>query len=234
MAHSAGVVRCSGARRIWTLGLDTPVTEELHRYELLVPPGCRLVKPWKVSKDGFATMGPPATAEELRNHRDGLYNVRGRHAFWDGKSYNNIIAQHRRPSAKAGNPGGIQHRPRRQPPIPHPLPAALPEFELLLEQFVLREDGDPDDSRGLLVALRASQATAAAAAREEAEIAAAIQAAAALAANPQPVVGDSNDDIDWDNLANSSDDDNGVGRDGAVKGPGVIYLESTIRLVFSF
>ncbi|KAI4994495.1 hypothetical protein ZWY2020_034136 [Hordeum vulgare] len=209
----------------WTLRLDTPVTEELHRYELLVPPGCRLVKPWKVSKDGFATMGPPATAEELRNHRDGLYNVRGRHAFWDGKSYN-IIAKAPAPGKAATR--RIQRPPRRHrqsPPLRRPA-----EFELLLEQFVLREDGDLT-TIGLLVASRASQRLPGG--RGGGGIAGDPAANKAMA-NPQPVVGDSNDDIDWDNLANSSDDDNGVGRDGAVKGPGVIYLESTIRLVFSF
>ena len=59
-------------------------------------------------------------------------------------------------------------------------PAVPAEYEVPPEQFVLREDGDPDDSPGLLVAMRASPATAAAtavaaAARKEAEITAAIQ-----------------------------------------------------------
>ena len=52
-------------------------------------------------------------------------------------------------------------------------------MELPPEQLVLREDGDPDDTPGYLVALRAS-AAAAAAAREAAEQAATIQAAAAI------------------------------------------------------
>ncbi|KAE8796662.1 hypothetical protein D1007_28284 [Hordeum vulgare] len=217
----------------WPLSLDTPVTEELHRYELLVPPGCRLAKPWKVSKDGYATMGPPSMVEELRNHHGGRHNIRGRHEFWDDKNYNDVIAQHRRPSAAAGNPDGIQRRPRRRAPVPQPLPAALPECELLPEQFVLRKDGDPGDSPGLPVALRASQATATAAteaeaAREEEEIAAAIQEAAALVANPRPVVGDGDDedvDIDSDNLANNSDDEDGADEDDAVDGSDVVYLD---------
>ncbi|KAE8805012.1 hypothetical protein D1007_19034 [Hordeum vulgare] len=200
MAYSAGG-SSSGAggapESNWPLSLDTPAKEEVHRYELLVPPGCRLAKPWKVSKDGYTTPGPAAMSVELRNHRGGRYNVRGRHDFWDDKSYNDVIAQHQRASVATGNPGGIQRRPRHRALIPHPPSVAPPEFELLPEQFVLHKDGDPDDSPGLLVALRASQATAAAA-REEAEIAAAIQATAALAANPQPVVGDNNDDDNID------------------------------------
>ncbi|KAI4966605.1 hypothetical protein ZWY2020_037863 [Hordeum vulgare] len=75
---------------------------------------------------------------------------------------------------------------------------APPEYKLPPEQFILREDGDPDDSPGLLVALRASQATTAMAAREEAKIVAAIQAATALAANPQPVGEDNDVEIDLD------------------------------------
>ncbi|KAI5020038.1 hypothetical protein ZWY2020_044926 [Hordeum vulgare] len=121
----------------WLLILGKRLTEELHSYGLLVLPGCRLAKPWKL--------------------------LRGHHP------------------APAGGGGGGQRRRRPASPSgdnPHPPPAApavaLPEYELPPEQFVLCEDGDPDDSPGLLVALRASQATAAATAREEAEIAAAI------------------------------------------------------------
>ncbi|KAI4979572.1 hypothetical protein ZWY2020_016325 [Hordeum vulgare] len=164
-----------------------PETEELHRLGLLVPPGCRLAQPWRISKDGYPTKGDSPTAEELRTHRGGRYNARGRHAFWYGKSYYAVVAQ---------------LRPRRWAAIPQPPPAAPPvleEFDLPPEQIVLREDGVPDDTPGLLVALRASQAAATAAAaaeaaREEAEIAAAIQAAQAMgAADPQSVVGDDDD-----------------------------------------
>ncbi|KAI4975029.1 hypothetical protein ZWY2020_048636 [Hordeum vulgare] len=123
MAYSAGG-SSSGAggapESNWPLSLDSRAMEELHRYKLLVPPGCRLAKPWKVSKDGYATLGPPATAEELRNHRDGRHNICGQHEFWDGKNYNDVIAQHRRASVAAGNPGGIQRLPRRRAPIPSP------------------------------------------------------------------------------------------------------------------
>ncbi|KAE8789009.1 hypothetical protein D1007_36870 [Hordeum vulgare] len=153
MAYSAGGSSsgaCGAPESNWSWSLDSLATEELHRYELLVPPGCRLVKPWNVSKDGYAT------AEELRNHRGGRHNIRIRHEFWDGKNYNDVIVQHRRASVAAGNPSSIQRRPRRRTPIPQPPSVALPEFELPPEKFIFREDGDPDDSPGLLVALRAS------------------------------------------------------------------------------
>ncbi|KAI4989534.1 hypothetical protein ZWY2020_036851 [Hordeum vulgare] len=232
MAHFAGG-SSSGAGSApesnWPLSLDKPLTAELHSYGLLVPPGCRLTKPWRVSKDRYPTQDDPATPEELRTHPGDRHNINGRHSFWDGKSYYDVITRHRQAAVAAGNAGGIQLR--RRATIPNPPPAALamamvvapPEYELPPEQFVLHEDGDPDDSPRLLVALRASQATMAAAAREEAEI------AAALAGNPAPVSkDDDDDDIDWDGLANSSDDDDG-GTDGddAVDGPGVVYLDDS-------
>ncbi|KAI5021391.1 hypothetical protein ZWY2020_058121 [Hordeum vulgare] len=172
----------------WPLSLDQPATEELYRFGLLVPPGYRRAKPWRINKDGYSTQGDPTTAEELRTHRGGRYNIRDCHAFSDGRNYNAVIAQ---------------LRPRRRAAVPPPPAEAPPipvEFDLPPEKVVLREDGDPDGTAGLLVALRASRATAAAAAAEgaarvEAEIAAAIQAAVALAeADPQPVVGDDDDD----------------------------------------
>ncbi|KAE8773889.1 hypothetical protein D1007_53814 [Hordeum vulgare] len=212
MSHAGGSNSGGGSapESNWPLSLDWLTTEELHRYGLLVPPGCRLAKLWRINKDGYAPHGDSATAEELRTHRGGWYNIRGRHAFWDGKNYNAVIAQ---------------LRPRRRAAVPQPQPTAPPippEFDLPPEQ-----NGDPDDSPGLLVALRASQATAMAAAaaeaaREEAEIAAAIQAAA----DPQPVVGD-DDNIDWDGLAVSSDDDGGSDGGGTVDGPDVVYVDES-------
>ncbi|KAI5009848.1 hypothetical protein ZWY2020_011985 [Hordeum vulgare] len=61
MAHYAGgssFVGGGAPESNWPLNLDSPAMEELHRYELLVPTGCRLAKPWNVSKDGYATMPP--------------------------------------------------------------------------------------------------------------------------------------------------------------------------------
>ncbi|KAI4989055.1 hypothetical protein ZWY2020_036372 [Hordeum vulgare] len=173
MVHAGGSSSSGGSapESNWPNNLDKPATEELHRLGLLVPPGCRLAKPWRISKDDYPTKGDPPTAKELRTHRDGRYNARGRHAFWDGKSYYAVV---------------VQLRPRRRAAVPQP-PPVPEEFDLPPEQIVLREDGDHDDTPGLLVALHASQAAAAAAAaaeaaREEAEIAAAIQAAQVMGA----------------------------------------------------
>ncbi|KAI5022353.1 hypothetical protein ZWY2020_059083 [Hordeum vulgare] len=114
MAHFAGG-NSSGAggapESNWPLSLDKPLTEELHSYGLLVPPGCRLAKPWKVSKDGYPTQGDPATPEELRTHPGGRHNIRGRHAIWDGKSYYDVITRHRQAAAATGNAGGINPPP---------------------------------------------------------------------------------------------------------------------------
>ncbi|KAE8816134.1 hypothetical protein D1007_06248 [Hordeum vulgare] len=222
MAHAGG----GASERNWPQSLDKPLTQELHGYSLLVPPGCRLAKPWRICKDGYPTLDDSATPEQLRIHPDGGHNIHGRHAYWDGKSYYDVINRHQQ-AAAAGNAGGIPRR--RRAAIPHPppaVPAMVPavapaEYEVPPEQFVLREDGDPDDSPGLLVAMRASQATAAAAAREETQIA----TAAALAANPTPV-SDDDDGVDWDGLANSSDEDDGADGDDAVDGPAVVYLDS--------
>ncbi|KAI4992904.1 hypothetical protein ZWY2020_007217 [Hordeum vulgare] len=124
-------------------------------------------------------------------------------------------------------------RPRRRAAVPQPPPSAPPvpaEFDLPPEQVVLRVDGDPDDTPGLLVALRASQAMAAVAAtaeaaREEAEIAAAIQAVQARGVDPQPAVGEDDDDVDWDGLAISSDDDGGSDGGGAGVGQDVVFVD---------
>ncbi|KAI4987185.1 hypothetical protein ZWY2020_019985 [Hordeum vulgare] len=65
----------------WPNSLDQPTTEEFYRLRLLVPSGCRLAKPWRISKDGYPTKGDPPTAEELRTNRGGRYNAHGRHDF---------------------------------------------------------------------------------------------------------------------------------------------------------
>ncbi|KAI5017494.1 hypothetical protein ZWY2020_042382 [Hordeum vulgare] len=225
MDHAGGSSSGGGGdpKSNWPNSLDQPAMEELHRLGLLVPLGCRLAKPWRVSKDGYPTKGDPPTAEELCTHRGGRYNSRGLHAFWDGKSYYAIVAQ-LRPRRRAAVPQPPPAAPSTFPPVPE-------EVDLPPEQVVLREDGDPDDTPGLLVALRASQAAVAAAAttkatREEAEIASAIQAAHAMgAADLQPVAGDDDDDVDWDGLAVSSDDDDGSDGGGAGVGQDVVYVD---------
>ena len=178
----------------WPSSLSTPETEELYRFGLLVPPGCRLPHDWKLDKDGYPRRGPGATAEEKRT--GGRNNIAGRHAFWDGKEYAAIIGAYR--LAESGvtpdligdrrcllvpRPSPVARGRRAPPPCaPAPVdPPAPPEVELPPEQLVLWEDGDPDDTPGYLIALHASAATeAAVAAREAAEQAAAIQAAAAI------------------------------------------------------
>ncbi|KAI5005845.1 hypothetical protein ZWY2020_033088 [Hordeum vulgare] len=112
MAHFAGG-SSSGAGGVlesnWPLSLDKPLMEELHSYGLLVLPGCRLAKPCRVSKDGYPTLDDPATPEPLRTHPGGRHNIRGRHAFWDRKSYYDIINRHRK-AAAAGNAGVGERR----------------------------------------------------------------------------------------------------------------------------
>ncbi|KAI4967722.1 hypothetical protein ZWY2020_016971 [Hordeum vulgare] len=118
MAYSAsGSISGAGGapESNWPLSLDSRATEELHRYKLLVPPGCRLAKPWKVSKDGYATLGPTATADEVRNHCGGRHNIRGWHVVWDVKSFNAVIGQHRLVVAAAGTQRHRLRWRRRQP-----------------------------------------------------------------------------------------------------------------------
>nr|XP_040252049.1 SH3 domain-containing protein C23A1.17-like [Aegilops tauschii subsp. strangulata] len=186
----------------WPTSIGVPETVELHRYCLPVPPGYRLPRNWKIDADGYATPGPGATEEELRNHSGGRHNIEA------------AVFAHRLHGTIA-------------PPSP-------PEIELPPEQVILREDGDPDDTPRYHVAVRASEATAAAAAvKDAAEIAAAIQAAEAMAPPesqqvppewqqaPAAEEEEDSDDVpvDWDDVANrsSSDDDGG-------NGPAVIDL----------
>ncbi|XBH80038.1 hypothetical protein VPH35_105867 [Triticum aestivum] len=183
----------------WPTSIGVPETLELHRYCLLVPPGCRLPRNWKIDADGYATPGPGAMEEELRNHSGGWHNIKGRKRFWCGKDYWEVMASFR--LATAGETPDLTGRSGRlrAPPPPHdrhrrggghgvhqaPAPAPVsapspPGIDLPPEQVILREDGDPDDTPGYHVAVRASEAAAAAAeAMEAAEIAAAIQAAEA-------------------------------------------------------
>ncbi|KAF7052352.1 hypothetical protein CFC21_060463 [Triticum aestivum] len=217
----------------WPSSLSTPETEELYRFGLLVPLGCRLPHNWKLDKDGYPRRGPGATAEEKRT--GGRNNIAGRHAFWDGKEYAAVIGAYR--LAESGvTPDliGDRHRllvprprpeacGRRAPPPPAPAPAdppAPPEVELPPEQVVLREDGDPDDTPGYLVALRASVAAdAAAAAREAAEQAAAAIPPVVPQAEAEASESSDEDVIDWERLAQVSDDDDddGGGGDGAAE-----------------
>ncbi|KAI4979844.1 hypothetical protein ZWY2020_016597 [Hordeum vulgare] len=79
----------------WPQSLDKPLTQELYNFSLLVPPGCRLAKPWRICKDGYPTLDNPAMPEQLRVHPGGRYNTRGRHTYWDGKNYKDVIRRYR-------------------------------------------------------------------------------------------------------------------------------------------
>ncbi|KAI4986458.1 hypothetical protein ZWY2020_019088 [Hordeum vulgare] len=124
MDHAVGSSSGGGgaSESNWPQSLDKPLTQELYRFGLLVPPGCRLAKPWMICKDGYPTLDNPATPEQLRVHPGGRYNIRGRHDYWDGKNYNDAIRRSRH-AAAAGGAGDIPRR--RRAAIPHPPPAAL-------------------------------------------------------------------------------------------------------------
>nr|XP_020191857.1 vegetative cell wall protein gp1-like [Aegilops tauschii subsp. strangulata] len=226
--------------------LGVPETEELHRYCLL-----------KIDADGYPTPGPGATEEELRSHSGGRHNTLGRHNFWRGKDYWEVITAFRLAAAGVtpdltGGSGRLRAPPpprdrrgradhRGAYPAAAPVPTAPPsppELELPPEQVILREDGDPDDTPGYHVALRASEAASAASAREATEVAAAIEAAEAMAAEQvamapaewqqpppewqqewqppppewqqQPAEVEDDDPVDWDDLANRSSSDGPV------------------------
>lgn len=162
--------------------MGTPETDELIRLGLMVPPGCRLPKAFRITAEGYPTRGGGATPEELRRHRGGRWNLDGRHAFWDGKDFWAVVAERRRAARRRGPAPAPA-----APPVPPAAPPVPPAVEIPAEQVVLREEGDPDDTPGYLLALRASQAeataaAAAAAAREAADLQAALDAAAAMAA----------------------------------------------------
>ena len=211
----------------WPSSLTLGQTEDLAWFGLYVPPEAKLPRPWRISADGFPTQGVPATPAELRAHPGGRYNRKGRRHFWKGKRFDNVIGAFKRAArglpvgditGEAG-PSGLRGRA----PPPGPAPPAPAEAVIPPEVAALRQDGDPEDTPGLLAALARSAEEAAAAAAREAEeaseIAAAIQAAEAMAAEEEE---DSDDvPVDWDDVANrsSSDDDGG-------NGPAVIDLDS--------
>ncbi|KAF7091458.1 hypothetical protein CFC21_094035 [Triticum aestivum] len=172
--------------------LSTPETDELIRLGMMVLPGCRLPHVFRITADGYPTRGPDASLDELRRHEGGRWNIVGRARFTDRR----LIVW---PGRLVVCPARLVFRPAPAPPSPpvaasspsssrRPVPALArptspPVIEIPPEQFALREDGDPDDCPGYLIALRESQAEAAAAeAREAAELQAALDAATAMAA----------------------------------------------------
>ena len=233
-----------GGGSSWPTSLDTPETDELICLGLMVPPGCRLPRVFHITADGYPTRGPGATTAELRQHEGGRWNIVGRTRFWKGKDFWAVVAQSRREMRTGGSssgPGGsssVPRRPRHPPPAAAPSPssscrpvpaiarpASPPVVEIPPEQFALREDSNPDDCPGYLIALRASQAEAAAAAAREAdelqaalgaaaaveaaELQAALGAAAAIEAAQPQIAQDQGDDGYWEDGGKSSDDGDG-------------------------
>ncbi|KAF7039978.1 hypothetical protein CFC21_049915 [Triticum aestivum] len=248
---SGGSGGTDGRGGAWPTSLGTPDTDELIRLGLMVLPGCRLPHIFHITADGYPTRGPGATPEELRGHEGGRWNIAGRTRFWTGKDFWKVVAQARRDS-ETGGPSSAPRRPHRHPPAAMPSPsssgrpvptlagpAAPPAVEIPPEQFALREDGDPNDCPGYLIALWASQTEAAAAAeaREAAELQAALDAAAAMAAAaeaaelqaaldmaaatgavqaPAQAAPVEDDAVDWDDAGKSSNDDDGDGGAGEI------------------
>ena len=220
----------------WPSSLTLGQTEDLARFGLYVPPAAKLPRPWRISADGFPTQGVPATPAELRAHPGGRYNRKGRRHFWKGKRFDDVIGAFKR--AARGLPVGDLSRgagpsqPRRAP-APTPAPAAPADVVIPPEQAALQQDGDPEDTLGLLAILAQSAEEAAAAAALEAQEEAAQQAAMAppewqqvppeWQQAPAAEEEEDSDDVpvDWDDVANrsSSDDDGG-------NGPAVIDLDS--------
>ena len=222
----------------WPSSLTLGQTEDLARFGLYVPPAAKLPRPWRISADGFPTQGVPATPAELRAHPGGRYNRKGRRHFWKGKRFDDVIGAFKR--AARGLPvsdlshGAGPSQPRRAP-APTPAPAAPAEVVIPPEQAALQQDGDPEDTPGLLAILAQSAEEAAAAAALEAQEEAALQAAMAppewqqvppewqqeWQQAPAAEEEEDSDDVpvDWDDVANrsSSDDDGG-------NGPAVIDL----------
>lgn len=180
----------------WPSSLGTLEIDELIRLWLMVSPGCRLPRVFHITADGYPTRGPDATTEDLSTHHGGRWNIDGRHRYWDDKDYWAVVSELRR---MTDGWSSASPRSRRCPPTVtpsthsscRPAPAlaiagssAPPAIEIMPKQAVLREDGDPDDTPGYLLALRVLQTEAAAVAvtREAAELQATLQAAAAMEA----------------------------------------------------
>nr|XP_020153622.2 wiskott-Aldrich syndrome protein family member 2-like [Aegilops tauschii subsp. strangulata] len=166
---------------VWPSRLTLGQTEDLFWFGLLMPPPAKVPRPWRISTDGYPMQGPPATNAELSAHPARPPR---------GLPVGDITGE-------AG-----PSRPRRRAPPPTPAPPAPAEAVTPPEQAMLQQDGDPEDTPGLLVALaRLAKEAAAAAAREAKEQAAALAAVEAAVAAEQ-----SDDDDDG-----SDDDDGGDG-----------------------
>ena len=190
---------------VWPSSLTLGQTEDLFRFGLLVPPAAKVPRPWRISADGYPTQGPPATNAELSAHPGGRCNRRNRRRFWRGKRFHDVIGAFKRAVRGlpvgdiTGEVGPSRLRGRGRAPPPGPAPPAPAEAVILPEVAALRQDGDPEDTPGLLAALARSSEEAAAAAAREAE-----EQAAALAAVEAALKAEQSDD-------GSDDDDGGDG-----------------------
>ena len=134
-------------------------------------------------------MGPPPTREQLHAFPGGRYNWRARRRFWRRKNIDIVLGVFRDAASgrtigditgEAGTSRGRRHH--GPPPAAPTAPAqqAPPDpalVEIPLAQAVLAQDGDPDDTPGLLAVLaRSAEEEAAVATREEQERLAAIAA----------------------------------------------------------
>lgn len=197
---------------VWPSSLTLGQTEDLARFGLYVPPSVKVPRPWRISADGYPTQCPPATREELRAHPGGRYNRRNRRHFWNGKRFDDVIRAFKRaaqglPADATGGAG--PSRPRRRAPVPTPAPAPPTPTDVPIppEQAALHQDGDPEDTPGLLAALARSAEEAAAAVALEAQ-----EQAAALEAVGVVVAAEQSDEEDWDDdevLGGADGDDGG-------------------------
>ncbi|XBI15396.1 hypothetical protein VPH35_057820 [Triticum aestivum] len=167
----------------WPTSLSTPETDELLHLGMMVPPGCSLSHVFRITADGYPTRGPGASPDEHRRHEGGRWNIARRESRTGGSSSGPRGSSSAPRWPRCPPPAAAPSPSSSRRPVPAlARPASPPVVEIPPEQFALREDGDPDDCPGYLIALRASQAEAAAAeAREAAELQAALDAAAAAA-----------------------------------------------------
>ncbi|KAI4976836.1 hypothetical protein ZWY2020_050443 [Hordeum vulgare] len=77
-----------GAKRgnVWPSSLTVGQTEDLARFGLYVPLSAKLSRPCRIFVDGFPTLGPPVTDDELCRH-----NRKGRRHFWHDKKFDDDV-----------------------------------------------------------------------------------------------------------------------------------------------
>ena len=206
---------------VWPLSLTVGDTEDLARFGVMVPPAAKVPRPWRIGADGIPTMGPPPTREQLREFPGGRYNRRARRRFWRGKNFDIVLGAFRDAAAGrtvgdiTGEAGTSRGRRRHGPPPAAPTAPAqqAPPAPALVEippaQAALAQDGDPDDTPGLLAVLAQSAEEAAAATREERERLAAIAAVQEQQAR---------EDNWWDFSDDDDDDDGGDDGEGEAGG----------------